>query len=39
LEDGGITPAIELASGLDQMWRELMISLWIARLWATFRVL
>jgi hypothetical protein len=39
MTDGGIVPAIELAEGLDQMWRELMISLWISRLWASFRVL
>ena len=39
LEDGGIVPAIELVSGLDQVWRELMITLWVARLWASFRVL
>lgn len=34
---GGVVPTLHLSPELDSMWRELMISFWIARLWATFR--
>lgn len=34
---GGVVPTVRLSEHLDSMWRELMISLWAARLWATFR--
>lgn len=34
---GGIVPTLHLSPDLDNMWRELMISFWAARLWATFR--
>jgi hypothetical protein len=34
---GGVVPTVRLSPDLDSMWRELMISLWAARLWATFR--
>lgn len=33
----GVVPTVRLSEDLDTMWRELMISFWIARLWATFR--
>lgn len=34
---GGVVPTVRLSEDLDSMWRELMISFWVARLWATFR--
>lgn len=34
---GGVVPTVRLSEDLDSMWRELMISFWAARLWATFR--
>ncbi|KAH6643701.1 hypothetical protein C7974DRAFT_429732 [Boeremia exigua] len=34
---GGVVPTVRLSEHLDSMWRELMISAWVARLWATFR--
>ncbi|KZM18394.1 uncharacterized protein EKO05_0000323 [Ascochyta rabiei] len=34
---GGVVPTLHLSADLDSMWRELMISFWMARLWATFR--
>lgn len=37
MPDGGIVPTVHLSEDLDSMWRELMISCWTARLWATFR--
>lgn len=37
LMPSGIVPTIRLSEDLDSMWRELMISFWMARLWATFR--
>jgi hypothetical protein len=37
MPDGGIVPTVHLSEDLDTMWRELMISFWVARLWATFR--
>jgi hypothetical protein len=37
LLDGGIVPTVHLSEHLDDMWRELLISFWAARLWATFR--
>lgn len=33
----GVVPTVRLSQDLDSMWRELMISFWAARLWATFR--
>ncbi|KAJ4408499.1 hypothetical protein N0V91_003150 [Didymella pomorum] len=33
----GVVPTVRLSEDLDSMWRELMISFWMARLWATFR--
>lgn len=37
LLEGGIVPTVHLSEDLDSMWRELMVSFWVARLWATFR--
>jgi hypothetical protein len=36
LEGGKMLPTIELSKDLDQMWRELMLALWVSRLWAGF---
>jgi hypothetical protein len=36
LEDGKMLPTIELSKELNQMWRELMLALWVSRLWAGF---
>jgi hypothetical protein len=36
LEDGKMLPTIELSKELDQMWRELMLALWVSRMWAGF---
>jgi hypothetical protein len=36
LEDGKMMPTIELSKELNQMWRELMLALWVSRLWAGF---
>lgn len=33
---GGVVPVIELSKDLDQTWRELVLSLWAARLWVAF---
>ncbi|KAF3010680.1 hypothetical protein E8E13_005563 [Curvularia kusanoi] len=33
----GVVPTLRLTENLDSMWRELMVSFWVARLWATFR--
>jgi hypothetical protein len=29
-------PTIELSRDLNQVWRELMLALWVSRLWAGF---
>ena len=34
--DGGKLPTIEMREGLDQTCRELILALWVARLWAAF---
>lgn len=34
---GGVVPTLRLSEDLDSMWRELMVSFWAGRLWATFR--
>jgi hypothetical protein len=36
LEGGKMLPTIELSKELDQTWRELMLALWVSRLWAGF---
>jgi hypothetical protein len=36
LEGGKMLPTIELSKELSQMWRELMLALWVSRLWAGF---
>lgn len=36
LEGGKMLPTIELSRDLDQKWRELMLALWVSRLWAGF---
>jgi hypothetical protein len=36
LEGGKMMPTIELSKELNQMWRELMLALWVSRLWAGF---
>lgn len=36
LESGKMLPTIELSKDLDKMWRELMLALWVSRLWAGF---
>jgi hypothetical protein len=36
LEDGKMLPTIELSKDLNQVWRELMLALWVSRLWAGF---
>jgi hypothetical protein len=36
LEGGKMLPTIELSKELNQMWRELMLALWVSRLWAGF---
>lgn len=36
LEDGRMLPTIELTKDLTQMWRELLLALWVSRLWAGF---
>lgn len=36
LEDGKMLPTIELTKDLTQMWRELLLALWVSRLWAGF---
>ncbi|KAF2114106.1 hypothetical protein BDV96DRAFT_462434, partial [Lophiotrema nucula] len=36
LEDGSVLPVVELGEGLDQTWRELLITLWATRLWIAF---
>ena len=36
LEGGKMLPTIELSKDLDEMWRELMLTLWVSRLWAGF---
>ncbi|ORY12948.1 hypothetical protein BCR34DRAFT_481892 [Clohesyomyces aquaticus] len=32
-DDGGVLPVVELVEGLDQSWRELLVTVWAARLW------
>lgn len=36
LESGGKCPTIELREGLDETCRELILALWVTRLWASF---
>ncbi|KAF2830266.1 hypothetical protein CC86DRAFT_464667 [Ophiobolus disseminans] len=36
LEGGKMLPTIELSKDLDEMWRELLLTLWVSRLWAGF---
>lgn len=36
MQGGGKMPTIELRAELDQMCRELLLALWVARLWAAF---
>lgn len=36
LEDGKMLPTIELSKDLSEMWRELLLTLWVSRLWAGF---
>lgn len=36
--DGAVVPTIELSKELDQTWREVVLSLWAARLWVAFGV-
>lgn len=36
LENGKMLPTIELSKDLDQTWRELMLALWVSRMWANF---
>jgi hypothetical protein len=36
LEGGKMLPTIELSKDLNQMWRELLLALWVSRLWAGF---
>jgi hypothetical protein len=36
LEGGKMLPTIELAKDLNEMWRELLLTLWVSRLWAGF---
>jgi len=36
LEGGKMLPTIELSKDLNETWRELMLTLWVARLWAGF---
>ncbi|KAH7090170.1 hypothetical protein FB567DRAFT_519251 [Paraphoma chrysanthemicola] len=36
LEEGKMLPTIELSKELDQTWRELLLALWVSRLWAGF---
>jgi len=36
LEGGKMLPTIELSKDLGQVWRELMLALWVSRLWAGF---
>lgn len=36
MQGGGKMPTIELREGVDEMCRELLLALWVARLWAAF---
>ncbi|KAF2014637.1 hypothetical protein BU24DRAFT_423544 [Aaosphaeria arxii CBS 175.79] len=36
LGDGGVVPSIELIPDLDQTWREVVLTVWAARLWVAF---
>jgi hypothetical protein len=36
LKEGKMLPTIELSRDLNQIWRELMLALWVSRLWAGF---
>ncbi|KAI8931789.1 hypothetical protein NX059_011426 [Plenodomus lindquistii] len=36
MQGGGKMPTIELREGVDQTCRELLLALWVARLWAAF---
>lgn len=36
LDDGGVVPVIELCKDLDQTMRELLLTVWAARLWVAF---
>lgn len=36
LEEGKMLPTIELSPDLNAVWRELMLALWVSRLWAGF---
>ena len=36
LEGGKMLPTIELSKDLNEMWRELLLTLWVSRLWAGF---
>lgn len=36
LEGGRMLPTMELSKDLDSTWRELMLALWVSRLWAGF---
>jgi hypothetical protein len=36
LEGGKMLPTIELRQDLSELWRELLITLWVSRLWAGF---
>jgi hypothetical protein len=36
LKEGKMLPTIELSRDLNQVWRELMLALWVSRLWAGF---
>ncbi|KAF2469322.1 uncharacterized protein BDR25DRAFT_315344 [Lindgomyces ingoldianus] len=36
MDDAGVLPVIELEKDLDQKWRELLLTVWTARLWVAF---
>lgn len=36
MQNGGKMPTIELREGIDQSCRELLLALWVTRLWAAF---
>lgn len=37
-EAGNVVPTVELGPELDQTWRELLLMMWVTRLWAAFGV-